>query len=159
MEIGRALGQVAQPPQLLLPDDRVADEDVFDPAARHHLRLAELRHLNADGARLDLQPGDLGQLVRLRVRTNATPASAAIAAIRVTFARTVSRSSTTSGVSSTSSARAATRSSSAGSAAMVFTAALYLLTPVCPGVEPRTIRVFVAVTPALRRIVSITRLR
>ena len=36
---------------------------------------------------------------------------------------------------------------------------LFLLTPVCPGVDPRTIRVFVAITPALRRIVSVTRLR
>ena len=52
-----------------LADDRVADEDVRDPAVRHHLRLAQLRHLNTDGAGLDLQPGDLRKLVRLRVRT------------------------------------------------------------------------------------------
>ena len=119
---GRALGQVAQPLQLLLPDDRVADEDVFDPAARHHLRLAELRHLNADRARLDLQSGDLGQLVRLRVRTQRDAGLAGHRRDPCDVRPHRSRSITTSGVSSTRSARAATRSSSAGSAAMVFTA-------------------------------------
>ena len=70
VEIDARSARSHEPPQLPLADDRVADEDVVDPAVGHHLGLAELRHLNADGAGLDLQPGDLGQLVRLRVRTH-----------------------------------------------------------------------------------------
>ena len=58
-----------EPVQLPLAHDRIADEDVADPAVDHDLRLAELRHLDADCSSLDLKPRDLRQLVRLRVRT------------------------------------------------------------------------------------------
>ena len=64
-----SLGKRRQPVQLPLAHDRIADEDVADAPVDHDLRLPELRHLDADCSSLDLKPGDLRQLVRLRVRT------------------------------------------------------------------------------------------
>ena len=66
---GDAFGEIGEPCELVLSDDRVADEDVLDAGVGHHLGLAELRDLHAGRAGLDLQVRDLGQLVRLRVRS------------------------------------------------------------------------------------------
>ena len=63
-----ALGEVGEARELLRADDRIADEDVVDAGVGHHLGLAELRHLHADRAGVDLEARDLRQLVRLRVR-------------------------------------------------------------------------------------------
>ncbi len=124
----RALGQVGEPRELPLADDRIADEDVLDPGVGHHLGLAELRDLHADGAGVELQARDLRQLVRLRVRPQRRrPPRAASAAARSTFARTTSRSSTSSGVSGASSVRAATRSSDADSVLTPVTALSFLV--------------------------------
>ena len=54
--------------QLPLADDRIADQDVVDAGVGHDLGLAELRHLHAGRAGLELDARDLRQLVRLRVR-------------------------------------------------------------------------------------------
>jgi len=59
------LRELAQPVELPLAHDRIADEHVLDPAVDHHLGLAELRHLDADRACLDLHSRDCRQLVRL----------------------------------------------------------------------------------------------
>jgi hypothetical protein len=54
---------------LLFSDDRVGDEDVFDPAFPYeNLRFAELCARQADGSGRDLHPGDLDGLVGFCVR-------------------------------------------------------------------------------------------
>ena len=65
---GHATRQIREPVELPLTDERIADKDVLDAGARHHLRFAQLRHLHAGGSGLELDARDLGQLVGLRVR-------------------------------------------------------------------------------------------
>src|SRR5262245_50212946 len=48
--------------------ERVWNPDVFDARIDEHFNLAQLRAADADGAALDLPPGDERALVRLRMR-------------------------------------------------------------------------------------------
>jgi len=60
--------EVAQPPQPLGADERVADEQVITAVAGEHLGLGQLRARQPDRAERELAAGDRRALVRLDVR-------------------------------------------------------------------------------------------
>ncbi len=63
-----AIEQMDEALDLDIADDRVSDQNVGNAALiDEHLSLAELGACQPDGARLELQPGDVGTLVRLGV--------------------------------------------------------------------------------------------
>ena len=62
------LRQASHAAQLGGGDDFVADEDVIDAACGQRLAFAHGLHAHADGARLHLQPRDVGAFVQLGVR-------------------------------------------------------------------------------------------
>src|SRR5437588_5584484 len=66
-------GQRDQPGELGGADHFVGEEDIAHARLGHHLRLADLGQREADGARLDLPPGDLDALVRLPVGPELDP--------------------------------------------------------------------------------------
>ena len=63
------IGKLHQPADLDGTDYLIGDENIADPCSRHHLGFAELRTRDADRAGRYLFLGDLGCLVRLRVRS------------------------------------------------------------------------------------------
>ena len=75
------LAQVQEAPDLVRADHRVGHEDVADPAVRHHLRLAQLGAGDPLGAKVQLHPGEPGDLVRLDVGPQGTAALVRIALI------------------------------------------------------------------------------
>ena len=61
-----------------LPDEWEADQDVVEARICEHLRLAELLARDPARARVDLEPSDLRQLVRLDVRPQGDPVLVAV---------------------------------------------------------------------------------
>ena len=65
VSLARELGEG---PELVRPGDRVDDEDVIESGPDEDDGLPDSRARQADRARLDLEPGELGALVDLDVR-------------------------------------------------------------------------------------------
>jgi hypothetical protein len=65
--------QGQQPLELCSPENIVGQKNIGEPGLGHHLRLADLLAGDAYGARLDLLPGEIGQLMRLDVGAKVQP--------------------------------------------------------------------------------------
>ena len=70
--------QGGEPLRLRLADEREREQDVLDPGVGHHLGLAELLARDPDRSGLELEPGELGQLVGLDVRAQRHPVLVAV---------------------------------------------------------------------------------
>ena len=70
LDVG-ATGESNKAIELGLTDDVIGQQDVGDPRVRHDLRLAKLLTVDTLRAELDLQMGELGDLVGLDVRAKA----------------------------------------------------------------------------------------
>ena len=73
-----ALRQRSEPLGLRGADQREREQDVLDAGVGHHLCFAELLAGDPDRTRLELQAGELGQLVRLDVRPQRDPVLVAV---------------------------------------------------------------------------------
>ena len=73
-----ALRQRSEPLGLRLADERKREQDVLDARVGHHLGLAELLAGDPDRSGLELEPGELGQLVGLDMRSQRHPVLVAV---------------------------------------------------------------------------------
>ena len=94
-----AIGQGQQAAALVRADHREGDEEVVEPGGGEDLRLPTLATESPDGARGELQPRDLDDLVGLGVRPQAHARARARSAMAATLRSTTSRSTSTAGVS------------------------------------------------------------